>query len=418
MKKYHIITYGCQTNHSDSERIGSVLEDMGYSFVEDKNLADLVVINSCSIRQPAVNRIYGQIENIKKGRIIITGCIVKKDIKKLSQKADLVLNIKDLPVWPEIIDGLERKETDDYFKIKPKNKKGLTALIPIMTGCDNFCTYCVVPYTRGRESSRSLEDITGEVQLAIERGNKEIWLLGQNVNSYKGKNQKGKDINFCELIKEIEKIPGDFWIRFTSSHPKDFSQELIKIMRNSNKVTKYLHLPVQSGDDEVLEKMNRPYKISDYKKFIKEIRKELPDLTLSTDVIVGFPGETEDQFQKTVELFQEISYDMAYISKYSPRPGTPSFRLKDDISNKGKERRWVILNEILIKSTYQRNNLLLNETVTALMEKEKNGFLVGKTKEYRTIRIKGSASLIGKFIEVKINKSLPWSLEGELIKKN
>lgn len=414
MKKYHIITYGCQTNHSDSERISSVLEDMGYSFVEDKYNADLVVINSCSIRQSAVNRIYGQIENIKNGKVIVTGCILKRDGKKLSKKADLILDIKDLPAWPEIIDGLNKKDLDNYFKIKPKNQGGLTALIPIMTGCNNFCSYCVVPYTRGRELSRPLDDIIEEVRLANEKGNKEVWLLGQNVNSYKGKDSKGKEVNFCQLIKEVEKVPGNFWIRFTSSHPKDFSDELIEIIKDSEKITKYLHLPVQSGDDEILERMNRPYKISDYKKFVEKIKKELPDLTLSTDVIVGFPKETEEQFQKTADLFREIPYDMAYISKYSPRPGTPSFKLKDDISNVEKERRWTIINEILMKNNQQRNKFLINKTVEALIEKEKDGFIIGKTKEYKSIKAKGPRSLVGNFVKIKVNKSLSWGLEGDL----
>ncbi|MBZ1356215.1 MAG: tRNA (N6-isopentenyl adenosine(37)-C2)-methylthiotransferase MiaB [Candidatus Nealsonbacteria bacterium] len=414
MKKYHIITYGCQTNHSDSERISSVLEDMGYSFVEDKYNADLVVINSCSIRQSAVNRIYGQIENIKNGKVIVTGCILKRDGKKLSKKADLILDTKDLLAWPEIIDGLNKKDLDNYFKIKPKNQGGLTALIPIMTGCNNFCSYCVVPYTRGRELSRPLDDIIEEVRLANEKGNKEVWLLGQNVNSYKGKDSKGKEVNFCQLIKEVEKVPGNFWIRFTSSHPKDFSDELIEIIKGSEKITKYLHLPVQSGDDEILERMNRPYKISDYKKFVQKIKKELPDLTLSTDVIVGFPKETEEQFQKTADLFREIPYDMAYISKYSPRPGTPSFKLKDDISNVEKERRWTIINEILMKNNQQRNKFLINKTVEALIEKEKDGFIIGKTKEYKSIKVKGPRSLVGNFVKIKVNKSLSWGLEGDL----
>jgi len=410
--KYHIITYGCQTNYSDSQRVSSILEQIGYQLEPDKKQADLIVINVCSIRQSAVNRVYGQIKNIKKNdsKVIITGCVLEKDKKKLSKEIDFVLDIKDLPKWPIILNKEINQKYQDFFSIKPKTNDPFLTYIPIINGCNNFCSYCVVPYTRGREISRNFNKIIKEAKTAIKNGAKEIWLLGQNVNSYKSNNY-----NFCDLIKSIDSIPGNFWIRFVSSHPKDFTDEMIETMKNSDKITNYLNLPVQSGSDKILKEMNRPYKISDYKKFIKKIKKDIPNITLSTDVIVGFPGETEKEFQETAKLMEEIGFDMAYISEYSPRPGTASFKLNDDVSLKEKNKRWLILTEILEKSALLKNENLINKNVEVLIEKEKNGYLLGKTKEYKNIKFKGSKELIRKFVIVKVKDVSPWKLEGEII---
>lgn len=410
--KYHIITYGCQTNYSDSQRVSSILEQIGYQLEPDKKQADLIVINVCSIRQSAVNRVYGQIKNIKKNnsKVIITGCVLEKDKKKLSKEIDFVLDIKDLPKWPIILNKEINQKYQDFFSIKPKTNDPFLTYIPIINGCNNFCSYCVVPYTRGREISRDFNEIIKEAKTAIKNGAKEIWLLGQNVNSYKSNNY-----NFCDLIKSIDSIPGNFWIRFVSSHPKDFTDEMIETMKNSDKITNYLNLPVQSGSDKILKEMNRPYKISDYKKFIEKIKKDIPNITLSTDVIVGFPGETEKEFQETAKLMEEIGFDMAYISEYSPRPGTTSFKLNDDVSLKEKNKRWLILTEILEKSALLKNQNLINKNVEVLIEKEKNGYLLGKTKEYKNIKFKGSTELIRKFVIVKVKDVFPWKLEGEII---
>jgi tRNA-2-methylthio-N6-dimethylallyladenosine synthase len=412
-------------NKSDSERVATVLEDIGYLPASNLNKADLIVVNACSVRQSAIDRIWGQTQNFEKLKIensklktVLIGCVLKKDKRKFAKKFDLILDIKDSPKLPEIL----RKETNaiirpwlnyygDYLKIKPKHQNEFSAFVPIMTGCNNFCTFCVVPYTRGRETFRSAEEITCEIKNLIKRGYKEIWLLGQNVNSY----NSGK-INFPKLLKMLNDIPGNFWIRFTSSHPKDFSDELIDTMANCQKVTEYLNLPVQSGDNEILRKMNRPYIIEQYKEGVRKIQEKIPNIALSTDVIVGFPGETEKQFENTAKLFKEIKYDMAYIAQYSPRPETAAAKLRDNVSFQEKERRWKILADILKEIALEKNKKYVGKMVEVLPEDNKNGFLISKTRTYKTVKFKGPEDLIGQFVKVKILKALPWGLKGEIEK--
>jgi tRNA-2-methylthio-N6-dimethylallyladenosine synthase len=372
--KYHIITYGCQMNKSDSERIASVLEDCGCKEASKINEADLIVVNMCSVRQSAVDRVFGlaqkfsklKIKN-KKLKIILTGCILKEDRKKFEKKFDLILNIKDLPNWPRIF-GKETNDliqpwqnhrlSCDYLNIQPKYQNKSLAFIPISNGCNNFCSYCVVPFVRGPLVCRDYKKILAEVKNVIKRGVKEIWLLGQNVNCYrvksKIKNQKSKIINFAKLIEMINAIPGDFKFFFTSPHPKNFSDELIETLAKCEKFGKYLNLPVQSGDNEILKRMNRNYTIEEYKSLVKKIRKKIPNIKLSTDVIVGFPGETEKQFQNTVKLFKEIKFDWAYIAKYSPRIGTVAFQFKDDVPLLEKKYREKTLRNILRSQTRQK----------------------------------------------------------------
>ena len=325
-KKYFIITYGCQANVADSERISAKLEKEGYKKTSKINDANWVVINSCSVRQSAVNRVYGKLRNLKGKKIILAGCLLEHDKRKFKDKVE--------KIW----------HPDEYFDLIPNYHDSQKAYIPIMTGCNNFCTYCAVPYTRGRERSRPANDIINEVKKLINPTTdgkyKEIWLLGQNVNSYP---------NFPNLLRKVNKIDGNFKIYFMSPHPKDFSDDLIKAMKECNKFSNSLNLPVQAGNDEILKKMNRPYTVAHYKKLIRKIRKILPNIKISTDVIVGFPGETKKQFQDTIKLFQEIKFDSAYINKYSPRPGTVAAKLKDNVPPAEKKRRWQILNEIANK---------------------------------------------------------------------
>lgn len=342
--KYWIITYGCQMNRSDSERIASVLESIGYKKASKENEADLILVNMCSVRQSAVDRVFGLFPKLKKLRegnpnfkTILTGCILKKDKPKFAKGFDQILKFRDL------------------LKYQPKYRNKLVAFIPISNGCNWACTYCVVPLVRGPLFCRNHEEILEEVKNIIEKGFKEIWLLGQNVNLYRSKSkvnppaggQKSKIINFAKLLKMVNNIPGNFWIRFISPHPANFSDELIETMAKCEKVTPYLNLPVQSGDNEILKKMNRPYTVEQYKDLVKKIREKIPDINLSTDVIVGFPGETKKQFENTVKLFKEIKFNMAYIAKYSPRPGTAAFKLKDNVLLKEKKRRYKVLNDLL-----------------------------------------------------------------------
>lgn len=313
MKRYFIKTFGCQMNESDSERIAGALESKDYKKVENLEQADLVVVNACSVRQSAIDRIFGLKQKFKKlkAKKILTGCVLKSDKRKFREFFDEIKSIKEFCKAP----------TD-------------SSLIPIMTGCDNYCTYCVVPYTRGREKSIKPEQIIKQA-----KNKKEIILLGQNVNSYK--------YGFADLLKKLNNIPGDFVIKFLTNHPKDMNDELIDTIANCKKVVKEIHLPVQSGDDEILKKMNRGYTVKQYKDLVKKIRKKIPSVEISTDVIVGFPWETKKQFQNTVKLFKEIKFDKAYINKYSPRAGTAAYGLKDNVSWEEKKRRWRILNEIV-----------------------------------------------------------------------
>jgi len=338
-------------NTSDAERISAVLESSEYKFTPKEDKADLIVVVMCSVRQSAVDRVHWlsqKFSKIKKNKpnlkIILTGCILKKDENIFAKNFDYIINIKEIKKIPEILKIKKIKNSNDYLDLIPKYTSKDMAYIPIMTGCNNFCSYCVVPYTRGREISRPAKDIIKEVKNLIKKKYKEVWLLGQNVNSY-----KDGEINFPKLLKKINDIQGEFKLNFTSSHPKDFSDELIETMTKCQKLSMDLNLPIQSGDDEILKKMNRPYTVDQYKTLVKKIRKALPNIRLSTDIIVGFPGETKKQFNNTVKLVKEIGYGVAFISKYSPREGTVAAKMKDNVSWKEKKRREKILIDLINK---------------------------------------------------------------------
>ncbi len=319
MKKYYIITYGCQMNENDSEKIAAKLEKKGYRQVKSIEQTDLVIINVCSIRQSAINRVYSKIKQLSKFKIILTGCILEKDKKIFKEQV--------YGIWP-IVD----------LSAKAKYKSTEKAFVPIMTGCDNFCTYCVVPYTRGREYSRPAYEIIKEAKELVKKGYKEITLLGQNVNSYN---------NFPDLLKSINNISGQFQIKFLTSHPKDMSDKLIQIIAQGNKISKEIHLPIQSGNNQILKKMNRGYTVEQYKKLIKKIRCAMPKAKISTDIIVGFPGETKKQFEDTVKLVKEIGFKQTYVSAYSSRSGTAAMKLKDNVpSDEKKRRKRVILDTL------------------------------------------------------------------------
>ncbi len=424
--KYWVTTFGCQMNKSDSERIASFLEKKEYQPASEENEADLIIVNMCSVRQSAVDRVYGQAkkfkeikEKNKKLKTILTGCILEKDKKKFEKEFDLVLKIKDLPYWQIKSHNAEKKDNvrdktnkENYLDIKPKYENKFSFFVPISNGCDNACTYCAVPFTRGRLVCRDHKKIIGEVKDIAQKNGKEIWLLGQNVNDYFSPTDK--TIDFAKLLEAIDSIKGNFWIRFTSPHPRYFSNNLIKVMAKAKKITPYLNLPAQSGDDEILKKMNRPYSSEEYKLLVKEIRKEIPDIALSTDIIVGFPGETKKQFQNTAKLLREIKYDMAYIAQYSPRPGTVAEKMGDNVPKIEKERREKELSKILEKTALEKNKKFIGKIEKVLVLQEKNGFLLGKSFHYKTVKFKGEKSLIGKFINLKIKEALPWGLKGEL----
>jgi tRNA-2-methylthio-N6-dimethylallyladenosine synthase len=326
--KYFVKTFGCQMNESDSERIASFLEKQGHRKSEKMEDADLIVVNACSVRQTAIDRIFGLNKKFKslKAKKILTGCLIKSDIPKFKVFFD---EVKD-------INQFLGKE---YLSIEPKCQIQSPAHLPIMTGCDNFCSYCVVPYTRGREISRPMNEIVKEFKNFLKKGYKEIILLGQNVNSYK--------YGFAKLLRKLNSLPGEFKIKFMTNHPKDVSSELIDAIAECKKVEKEIHLPVQSGDNTILKKMNRKYTVQEYEKLVGKIRKKIPDVKITTDVIVGFPSETKKQFQNTVKLFQKIKFDLAYINKYSQREGTAAAKFKDNVSWQEKKRRWETLNKLV-----------------------------------------------------------------------
>ena len=408
--KYYIVTYGCQMNKSDSERIANFFDEKGF---EESSLeeANIVIINSCSIRQSAIDRMEAKIRSIKKStnkKIILTGCVLEKDKKKLSPFFDYYFPPQDTTKW--ILPGI-KGEKKEFFKITPK-RSGITAYVSIMTGCNNFCSYCVVPYTKGKEMSRKAEDVLNEAKEAINTGYKEVWLLGQNVNSYKG------GLTFANLLREIDSVRGDFWIRFASSHPKDLSSEIIHAIRDCKKVTKYLHLPIQSGDDEMLKKMNRPYDVKRYEEIIEEVRKNIPGISISTDVIIGFPEETEKHFSNTVKLFRKLDFDMAYIARYSPRAETAAGKIKETVTNEEKKRREKVLEEIIKESAQKRNKSFVGKKLKVLVfRKIKSNYLIGKTTGYQNVIFKGKKDYIGKFTKVKITHSSSWGLKGTIIQK-
>ena len=406
-------------NISDAERISAVLESIKYKKTSNINEADLVVVAMCSVRQSAVDRVRGlaerfeTVKNLKpRLKTILTGCILKKDKKIFADIFDCVVDIKDIKKIPKILNKKSSlKNKRDYLDITPKYTSKFSANVPIMTGCNNFCSYCVVPYVRERETSRQTKEIICEIKNLIKTGYKEIWLLGQNVNSYKDSN-----IKFHSLLKLINDIPGYFWIRFTSSHPKDFSDELIEVMASCKKVTPYLNLPIQSGDDEILKSMNRHYSVKDYKEIVENLRKKIPDISLSTDIIVGFPGETKKQFENTVKLFRDVKYDMAYINKYSPRRGTAATKLEDDVSIEEKKKREKILTEILKQTALEKNKNLVGKETLVLMNENRGDNWFGKNEYYKTVKVKSDENILGEIIKVKIIKVQPFILEGELIK--
>lgn len=432
-KYYHLITIGCQMNKSDSERVANFLEENGYQEKADWLGAKLIILTTCGIRQSAEDRVYGLVNQIRKvnkeAAIVITGCLAKrKDVmRRLVGKVDLFMPINELPNLfhllsesrPENVLNLEELRElsgEKYLAILPKHDSNYTAYIPIGNGCNNFCSYCVVPYARGREVYRPASDIIGEVKSLASKGYKEIVLIAQNVNSYKSDN-----FSFPKLLEAVIKIPGDFWVRFSSSHPKDMSSDLIKIIGSSSKIANHLHLAVQSGDDQILKAMNRKYTANHYRELISKIRELRPSISITTDVIVGFPGETKKQFKETVKLFRELKFEMAYISQYSPRPGTASWNMKDNVSREEKKKREKELNEIIKKTSLTFNKKLINSAVKVLVDGiNAKGKFYGKTSESKMVLFTDSnktpdLKIIGNFVTVKIKKAMTFGLEGELV---
>ena len=449
--KYKVMTYGCQMNHSDSERLSKVLENYGYSECEEMSDADLVLFNTCSIKQKAEDKVLGQmtkISEMKKERpnllLGITGCMTRITSTKVSEKKDkLFRQVKNLDLCFQIQDmtklggmlselnpefnklEMQEAELGNYFEIQPKYKTAFQAYIPIMTGCDKFCTYCIVPYSRGREVSRPIEEIYKEAVKLVENGCIEITLLGQNVNSY-GLSWEDKKVEgkfnydtppFVQLMRKLDTIEGLERVRWTSPHPQDMTNEVIDAVYELRTQMPYIHMPLQAGNDRVLKKMNRNYDKKKFREIVEYMREKMPDCSISTDMIVGFCGETPEEFAETCEFFEEMGFDLAFISQYSTREGTTAAMLKkDDVSREEKKRRFHALNEVLKRTSFARNKFFEGKTVQVLVEKVlDSGELSGRSEHYKEVVFEGSHDLVGKIIPVKVERSLEWRLEGTMV---
>jgi tRNA-2-methylthio-N6-dimethylallyladenosine synthase len=468
--KYHIVTLGCQMNKSDSERVSTVIEKMGYRWTDNEEEASLLGVLACSVRQKSIDKVYSLIRkwnSWKNKRNLITfvsGCVLPADKEKFLKLFDLIFPVSDIQQLPQMITQygvvtpvyhildepiptgniyhnnrpitltptinnaakplLQKPVVDinEFWKLRPLYNSSFEAFIPIQNGCDKFCTFCAVPYTRGREVSRPSDEIITELITLVNKGYKSITLLGQNVNSY-GLDKKGQEITFPQLLKrigELGKQSGkDFWVYFTSPHPRDMTDEVLEVIAAYPCLAKQIHLPLQSGDDKVLAKMNRKHSVSDYLKIINAIRRILPDATIFTDIIVGFTGETIEQFENTRKLMTDLKFNMAYIAAYSPRPGAASSRWKDDVPHTVKKQRLRTLTEELTIHSLEYNKGLIGKKVKILVTgpDRKQGYLSGYTEGRIVSRFESDdLSLIGSYAVIKVNSASPYAIEGILIK--
>ncbi len=440
--KYYLLPFGCQMNLSDTERVRTVLQGMGFEPTDNEEEANILGIIACSVRQKGIDKVYGRIEKwnaMKNRRNVITfvsGCILPADRVRFLKLFDLVFTMNELPdlpnrirqygvVMPTVMSEVNPSANmDRFWEICPMRASNFEAFIPIQNGCNNFCTYCAVPYTRGREVSRSSEEILQELKELVDKGYKSITLLGQNVNSY-GLDKKGEEINFAELLRRIGeygKTSGkEFWVYYTAPHPRDMEDEIIEVMAQYDCLGKQIHLPIQSGDNNMLKRMNRHHDLERYRHIIHTIREKLPTATLFTDIIVGFTHETEEEFENTRKAMEEFKFNMAFIAQYSVREGAVASKWEDDVPKEVKRQRYHRLTEELMKHSLLYNKALVGTTVKMLVEQfdRKNGYLAGHTEGKIVIRFASTdESLIGQIVKVKVTSASPLSIEGKLITEN
>ena len=461
--KYYLLPLGCQMNQSDTERVKTILQGMGFKPTDNEDEATILGIIACSVRQKGIDKVYSRIKkwNEMKDRknciTFVSGCILPADRERFLKLFDLVFTMNDLPDLPDMIRqyGIvipTRQETidngqqtviniqrpliplfhkndkinpsanmDRFWVIEPDHISDFEAFIPIQNGCNKFCTYCAVPYTRGREVSRKSEDILTELKELVQKDYKLITLLGQNVNSY-GLDKKGEEINFAELLRRIgeygNSVDKEFWVYFTSPHPRDMSDEVIEVISQYKCLAKQIHLPIQSGDNAMLDRMNRKHTIDDYRHIIHTIRRLIPEATIFTDIIVGFTGETEEEFENSRKAMEEFKYNMAYIAQYSVRPGAVASTWADDVPKATKKKRYHILTDELMKHSLVYNQGLVGKTVKVIVNgfDRNRAYLTGYTEGKIVIRFKSNdKNLIGKIVNVEVTSATPLSIEGNLV---
>ena len=440
--KYHILTMGCQLNENDSEKICGMLENMGYSRTENVSEADLVIYNTCCVRENAEEKLFGKLGEVKKlkeakGTIIaIGGCMMQEkhivDKIKKSYKYDVIFGTHTLHKFPKDLYNaiIENKKVTDILDIDGeiieglpiKREDNIRASVTIMNGCNNFCTYCIVPYVRGRERSRDPQDIIDEIKGLAQKGYKEITLLGQNVNSYmRVEREKGlaiSEINsFAKLLRAVNEIEGIEKIRFVSPHPKDFTDDVIEAIRNCEKVSKFIHLPLQSGSTQVLKVMNRVYTKEQYLNLVEKMKKNIPNVKFSTDIIVGFPGETEEDFEDTLDVVRKVKFEQVFMFIYSRRVGTPADKMENQVPEELKHKRFDRLKALYEEIISENNKDYIGTIQDILVEgysKTNDKFLTGRTDSNKVIIFEGDSSLIGKVAKVKIISEHMWYLKGEI----
>ncbi len=439
--KYLILTMGCQLNENDSEKISGMIENMGYTKTEDIEESDLVVFNTCCVRENAEDRLFGKLGEVKRikekrGTIIaIGGCMMQEKhiVEKMKQSYpffDIIFGTHTLHKFPKDLYTkiFENKRIEDILDIDGEIIEGLPitrndnikASVTIMNGCNNFCTYCIVPYVRGRERSRNPEDILNEVRDLAKQGYKEITLLGQNVNSYLRSGNVDFDSNvksFADLLREVNKIDGIERIRFISPHPKDFTDDVIEAIRDCDKVCKIIHLPLQSGSSQVLKAMNRKYTKEQYLNLVEKMKKMIPDIVFSTDIIVGFPGETQENFEDTLDVVRKVHFEQVYMFIYSRRVGTPGDRMENQIPEKVKHTRFDELKELVEGQISENNQKYVGTIQKVLVEgvsKTNSELLTGRTDSNKVVNFYGSEELIGNVVEIKIISEHMWYLKGEI----
>ena len=418
MAYYHIWTIGCQMNQADSRQLSADLERLGYQPAREIDNADLIVLNTCVVRQSAENRVLGKLDSLKELKkfspdtvLALAGCIVDSDVAKLKQRFPHVDIFLKPGQFNELLDLAKTRTSETPSFTLP----GLspTAFVTIIEGCDNFCSYCIVPYRRGREKSRSIAEIRCQVEGLVERGAKEVTLLGQNVDSY------GNDLphkpGLANLLQDLNSVEGLARIRFLTSHPKDMSQKLIQTVASLKKVCEHISLPAQSGDDKILKAMGRGYTVQSYRELVGRIRLTIPNVALATDVIVGFPGETGEQFQHTVQLLSDLRFDTVHVAAYSPRPGTiAAKKLKDDIPSSEKKGRLQEVEQLQAIIASELNAKLLGRIVEVLVEGKKKGKWYGRTRTDKLVFFEDEANWLGQLVNIEVKKTSPWALQGSL----